>query len=181
MRIASILTLFTMSIASAQTEGRQTSDIPYVPTPQFVVDAMLTLASLRATDVLVDLGSGDGRIVITAAKQFGARATGVELDHALIVESRANADREHVSAKTEFVEGDLFRQDLHSATVVTLFLLPSVNLRMRPKLLKELAPGSRIVSHRFDMGDWRPDKTLAVDGETIYLWIVPQPAKLAAP
>jgi precorrin-6B methylase 2 len=181
MRIISILTLSTMSIVSAQTADRQTSDIPYVPTPPAVVEAMLAMASLGADDVLIDLGSGDGRIVIAAAKQFGARAIGVELDHALVRESRSNAVREHVSNKAEFVEGDLFRQDLHTASVVTLYLTPSVNLRLRPKLLKELAPGSRIVSHRFDMGSWRPDKTLVVDGETVFLWIVPRRTKLGAP
>src|SRR5690348_15186041 len=178
MTVAWILTLSTMSvIVSAQTANRQASDIPYVPTPQSVVEAMLALANLHAGDVLVDLGSGDGRIVITAAKQFGARAIGVELDHALANESRSTADREHVSARAEFVEGDLFRQDLHNASVVTLYLTPSVNLRLKPKLLKELAPGSRIVSHRFDMGSWQPDRTIVVDGETVYLWIVPQRTK----
>jgi ribosomal protein L11 methylase PrmA len=134
---------------------------------------MLKLAALGADDVLVDLGSGDGRIVITAAKQFGARAIGVELDPALVRASRANADREHVSVRTEFIEGDLFRQDLHGASVVTLYLTPSVNIRLKPKLLREMSPGSRIVSHRFDLGRWRPDRTLVVDGETLYLWIVP--------
>ena len=157
----------------AQQSGPQTSDIPFVPTPKSVVDAMFKLAGLHANDVLVDLGSGDGRIVIAAASQFGVHSIGVELDHALVVQSRAAAEREHVATRTEFVEGDLFRQDLHKATVVTLYLTPSVNLRLRPKLLAELAPGSRIVSHSFDMGSWRPDRTVTVDGETLYLWIVP--------
>jgi precorrin-6B methylase 2 len=168
------MVLAIAAIAFAQTADRQTSDIPYVPTPQSVVEGMLNLANLRANDLLVDLGSGDGRIVITAAKQFEARAIGVELDHALVAESRASAEREHVSGKAEFVEGDLFHQDLRKASVVTLYLTPSVNLRLRPKLLRELAPGSRIVSHRFDMGNWRPERTVVVDGETLYLWIVPR-------
>jgi len=171
--IPTILAIAALSCtALAQIPGRQTSDIPYVPTPQQVVEAMLKLASLRPTDLLIDLGSGDGRIVITAAKQFGARAIGVELDHALVLESRAKAEQEHVSARAEFVEGDLFRQDLRKASVVTIFLTPGVNLRLRPKLLQELAPGSRIVSHRFDMGSWRPARTVEVDGETLYLWVV---------
>lgn len=169
--------LCAVASVCGQTPERQTSDIPYVPTPQAVVDAMLKLANVRADDLLIDLGSGDGRIVIAAAKQFGVRAIGVELDHALVLESRAAAEREHVSEKVEFIEGDLFRQDLSKASVVTLFLLPSVNLRLRPKLLKELAPGSRIVSHRFDMGNWQPDRTMVVGGETIYLWIIPRHTK----
>jgi precorrin-6B methylase 2 len=177
MRLSStILALSVISVAGfAQTSER--FDVPYVPTPLSVVEAMLKLASVGADDVLVDLGSGDGRIVITAAKQFGARAIGVERDPALVRESRATADHEHVSGKTEFIEGDLFRQDLRHASVVTIYLTPSVNLRLKPKLLKELSPGSRIVSHRFDMGQWRPDRTLVVDGETLYLWIVPPRAE----
>ncbi|HLJ48170.1 MAG TPA: class I SAM-dependent methyltransferase [Bryobacteraceae bacterium] len=155
----------------AQDAEHQVSDIPYVPTPQSVVEAMLKLANLRDTDFLMDLGSGDGRIVITAAKEYHAQALGVELDHALVAQARANAERQHVTAK--FIEGDLFRQDLSKATVVTVYLTPSVNLRLRPKLLAELAPGTRIVSHRFDMGTWPPEKTQVVDGETIYLWTVP--------
>ena len=163
-------------LALAQTGHHQTYGIPYVPTSQSVVEAMLKLAAVNASDTLVDLGSGDGRIVIAAAKHYGARAIGIELDPVLVTEARANAARERVAARTEFVEGDLFRQDLHRASVVTLYLLPSVNIRLKPKLLAELAPGSRIISHRFDMGNWRPDRTIEVDGETLYLWIVPQPA-----
>ncbi len=168
-----LATLLLAVSAFAQTAEHQVSDIPYVPTPRSVVEAMLKLANVRDTDFVVDLGSGDGRIVITAAKEFHARAMGVELDHSLVIQARELAAREQVSDKTEFIEGDLFRQDLRKATVVTVYLTPSVNLRLRPKLLAELAPGTRIVSHRFDMGSWQPEKTQVIDGETIYLWTVP--------
>ena len=137
---------------------------------------MLKLAAVNSSDTLVDLGSGDGRIVIAAAKRYGAKAIGIELDPVLVSEARANAVREHVATKTEFIEGDLFRQDLNGVSVVTLYLLPSVNIRLKPKLLRELAPGARIISHRFDLGNWRPDRTVEVDGEILYLWIVPQRA-----
>jgi len=170
--LAAALMVVTLE-ANAQAPYRQTSDIPFVPTSQAVAEAMLKLANVQSGDLLVDLGSGDGRIPILAAKQTGCRAIGVELDHALILESRAAAEREGVAGQVQFIEGDLFRQDLRKATVVTMFLLPSVNLRLKPKLLQELAPGSRIVAHRFDLGNWKPDRTLNVEGEPVYLWIVP--------
>jgi SAM-dependent methyltransferase len=148
-------------------------DVPYVPTPRDVVDEMLRLADLDSDDLLYDLGSGDGRIVIAAAKQYGVRGVGIDLDPERIRESRANARAAGVTDLVEFIEGDLFDADLREATAVTLYLLSSVNLKVRPKLLRELRPGTPVVSHAFDMGEWRPDRTVEVDRRTVYLWIVP--------
>lgn len=148
-------------------------DVPYVPTPRAVVDEMLRLADLDSDDLLFDLGSGDGRIVIAAAQQYGTRGIGIDLDPERIRESRANARRAGVAHLVQFIEGDLFDADLREATAVTLYLLTPVNLKLRPKLLRELRPGTPVVSHAFDMGDWRPDKTLEIDRRTVYLWIVP--------
>ncbi|MDZ8050063.1 MAG: SAM-dependent methyltransferase [Aulosira sp. ZfuVER01] len=148
-------------------------DVPYVPTPQPVVDAMLKVAKVGKNDVLYDLGSGDGRIVITAAKKYGTRGTGIDIDPERIQEANQNAKTAGVSDRVKFVQQDLFNTNLSDATVVTLYLLPEVNLKLRPKLLKELKPGTRIVSHAFDMGDWKPQQTLNVDGKTIYYWVVP--------
>jgi hypothetical protein len=148
-------------------------DVPYVPTPPAVVDEMLRLADLDPDDLLFDLGSGDGRIVIAAAKQYGARGVGIDLDPDRIRESRANAKGAGVAHLVQFIEGDLFDADLREATAVTLYLLGSVNLKLRPKLLRELRPGTPVVSHAFDMGEWLPDKTLEVDRRTVYFWIVP--------
>ena len=149
------------------------TDVPYVATPQNVVDSMLDLAGTNANDVVVDLGSGDGRIPIAAAKRFGAHAIGIEIDPDLVRQSQALARQEGVADKVKFIQADLFEYDLREATVVTMFLTPGVNLRMRPKLLKELKPGSRIVCHRFDMGAWVPTKTLSLDNDHLYLWVVP--------
>ncbi|MDX2231644.1 MAG: class I SAM-dependent methyltransferase [Leptolyngbyaceae cyanobacterium bins.349] len=148
-------------------------DVPYVPTPQEVVDEMLRLANVQKADKLYDLGSGDGRIVVTAAQKFGTRGVGVDLDPERVQEANANARRAGVSDLVEFRRQDLFKTDLRQATVVTLYLLPEVNLRLRPKLLQELKPGTRIVSHAFDMGDWKPEKVVRVNGRTIYFWTVP--------
>jgi protein-L-isoaspartate O-methyltransferase len=148
-------------------------DVPYVPTPQSVVDAMLQVANVQKNDTLYDLGSGDGRIVITAAQRFGTRGVGVDLDPARVREANANAQQARVSDLVEFRQQDLFQTDLRNATVVTLYLLPDINLKLRPKLLQELKPGTRIVSHAFDMGDWKPEKIVQVNGRTIYFWTVP--------
>jgi ribosomal protein L11 methylase PrmA len=158
--------------APAQTEPRGV-DVPYVPTPQPVVDAMLRLAKVKRGDVLYDLGSGDGRIVITAAKRYGVRGTGVDIDPQRIKEANANARRAGVARRVRFVNEDLFQIDFSDATVVTLYLLPRLNLQLRPRLINELRPGTRIVSHGFDMGDWKPDRVIEVGTSTIYLWIVP--------
>lgn len=148
-------------------------DVPYVPTPEPVVQTMLQLANVGAKDLLYDLGSGDGRIVITAAKERGARGIGVDIDPDRIAESRSNAKRMNVEKQVQFIEGDLFKVDLHPATAVTLYLLPAVNMKLRPKLLDELRPGTPVVSHQFDMGDWKPEKTVTVGTATVHLWHVP--------
>ena len=149
-------------------------DVPFVPTPEKVVDRMLEIAKVGPNDMVYDLGSGDGRIVIAAAKKHGARGIGIDIDPERIKEARANARSAGVSDRVEFREGDLFKTDLSEATVVTLYLLSGVNLQLRPKLLSELKPGTRIVSHAFDMGDWKPLKTEKVGSSTVYYWVVPE-------
>jgi SAM-dependent methyltransferase len=148
-------------------------DVPYVPSPEGVVAKMLDLADVDSKDVVYDLGCGDGRIVIAAAKQ-GARGVGVDIDPDRIKESNENAREAGVDKRVKFIRQNLFDTALHEATVVTLYLLPGVNMKLRPKLLAELRPGTKVVSHSFDMGDWKPVKTEQVDGANVYLWIVPQ-------
>lgn len=153
------------------------ASVPDVRTPTPTVRALLELAGVTGRDVVYDLGSGDGRIVIAAAREFGARGVGVEIDPTLVTESRATARRLGLGEQVRFVEQDLFQTDLREATVVTLYLSVELNRRLRPKLLAELAPGSRIVSHDFDMGDWTPDRVARIhdDGRdrVLYLWVVP--------
>jgi ubiquinone/menaquinone biosynthesis C-methylase UbiE len=149
-------------------------DVPFVPTPEKVVDGMLELAKVGPRDVVYDLGSGDGRIVITAAKKHGARGVGIDIDPQRIKEARDNARRAGVADRVEFREGDLFKADISEASVVTIYLLSGVNLQLRPKLLAELKPGTRIVSHAFDMGDWKPVATRKVGTSTVYYWVVPE-------
>lgn len=159
-------------------------DVPYVPTPQNVVDEMLKLAKVTKDDVVYDLGCGDGRLVITAVKKFNAkRGFGVDIDPQRITESNANAKAAGVADRVEFAVQDLFQTDLRDATVVTLYLLPEVNLRLRPKLLSELRPGTRVVSHSFDMGDWTPEKTITVQpgGQILHLWTIPAKAPQSTP
>lgn len=148
-------------------------DVPYVPTPQPVVEAMLKLGEVKQGDVLFDLGSGDGRIPITAAKMFGIRATGIDINPVRISEAEANAKKEGVADKVHFLNQDLFETDISSATVVTLYLLPSLNMKLRPRLWTDLKAGTRIVSHSFDMGEWEPEKRIEVEGRYLYLWRVP--------
>jgi SAM-dependent methyltransferase len=169
-----LLITWTAVFSLAQQTAGRTPDVPYVPTDQDVVDGMLKLAKVTKNDVVYDLGCGDGRIVITAAKKYGATGTGVDINPQRIKEARQNATTAQVTDKVTFVEGDLFDTDFSKATVVTLYLLPSVNLRLRPILLKQLKPGTRIVSHAFDMGDWKPEQKIDVNGSTIYSWTVPQ-------
>jgi SAM-dependent methyltransferase len=169
-----LLVTWTALFALAQQPNGRTPDVPYVPTDQDVVDGMLKLAKVTKNDVVYDLGCGDGRIVITAAKKYGATGTGIDINPQRIKEARQNATTAQVTDKVTFVEGDLFDTDFSKATVVTLYLLPSVNLRLRPILLKQLKPGTRIVSHAFDMGDWKPEQKIDVNGSTIYSWTVPQ-------
>jgi trans-aconitate methyltransferase len=149
-------------------------DVIYVPTPQPVVDAMLRTAMVKQGDVLYDLGSGDGRIPVTAARRYGIRAVGIEVDPQRIAEANANAREAGVSHLVTFRQEDLFSADFWEASVVTLYLLPELNMKLRPKLLTRLKPGTRIVSHAFDMGDWQPEKELRVDGRIIYLWTIPE-------
>ena len=155
-------------------------DVPYVPTPQEVVDRMLQMAKVGKDDTLYDLGCGDGRIVVTAAKVHGARGTGIDLDPERIAEAKENAKKAGVADKVSFRVADLFETDLSSASVVTLYLLPTVNVKLRPRLWKQLKVGSRVVSHAFDMGPaWPAEKTDTVDGRTIYYWTITQAQKRA--
>jgi cyclopropane fatty-acyl-phospholipid synthase-like methyltransferase len=147
-----------------------TPDIHYVPTSNGVAEAMLKLAGVTAADTVYDLGSGDGRIVIAAAKKFGARGVGVELDPELVKTARKNAQAARVADRVTFLQQDLFKTDLADATVVTLYLSNSVNMRLRGVLQRALKPGSRVVSHRFAMGDWQPEAERRVEGTTVYLW-----------
>jgi precorrin-6B methylase 2 len=151
--------------------------VPFVPTPQEVVDRMLTLAQLKKGDLLYDLGSGDGRIVITAAKRYGVKAVGFEIDPELIKRSRENIRKEGLGYLAEIREQDILTVDLSPASVVTMYLLPSVNMTLRPKVMTQLKPGARVVSHAFDMGDWKPDTTEYVKDSsgferTVYLWVI---------
>jgi tRNA G37 N-methylase Trm5 len=146
--------------------------VPFVPTPQEVVDKMIELGGVKKGDTVYDLGSGDGRIVITAAKK-GARAVGFEIDGGLVKESRENIKKAGVENLAEIRHQDILTVDLSPANVVTMYLLPDVNMKLRPNVLSQMKPGSRVVSHAFDMGDWKPDKTERVNGRTVYLWIVP--------
>ena len=150
---------------------------PYVPTPQDVVERMLTLARVGPSDVVYDLGSGDGRMVVTAAKKFGAHGVGIDIDPARIAEGRANATKEGVANLVEFRQQDALEADLSKATVVTLYLLSSSNVKLRPRLLSQLKPGARIVSHQFGMGDWQPEKVETFTdtngtSRTLYIWTV---------
>jgi SAM-dependent methyltransferase len=153
--------------------GQEGKDVIWVPTPQALVEKMLDMAKLTAKDIHFDLGSGDGRTVIAAAKR-GAQAVGVEFNPDMVALSERAAAKEGVSAKAKFINGDIFQTDFSHATVVTLYLLPSLNLKLRPILLK-MKPGTRVVSHAFTMDDWQPDQTESVEGRTAYLWIVPAP------
>ena len=146
--------------------------VPFVPTPQEVVDKMIELAGVKKGDLVYDLGSGDGRIVVTAAKK-GAKAVGFEIDGDLVKQSRDNIRKAGVQEQAEIRQQDILTVDLSAASVVTMYLLPDVNLQLRPNILSQLKPGSRVVSHAFDMGDWKPDRTERVDGRTLYLWTVP--------
>ncbi|WP_224249327.1 SAM-dependent methyltransferase [Hyalangium gracile] len=155
-------------------EAADAPEVPFVPTPEDAVEQMLVLAGVGPRDIVYDLGSGDGRIVITAVKKYGARGVGVDIDPERIAEANENARTAGVSRRAEFRQGDLFDADIQDATVVTLYLLPTVNERLKPKLLAELKPGTRVVSHAFDMGDWKPAKEVEMNGRTLYLWIVPE-------
>lgn len=155
--------------------GLSEPDVRYEPSPRPVVHAMLRLAEVAAGDILYDLGSGDGRIPITATRDYGARAVGIDIDPKLVAVARSNARKAGVGDRVTFRNEDLFEADFSDATVVTLFLYPDVNLKLRPRLLSELRPGTRVVSHHHDMGDWTPDRTINVMNHPIYLWTIPAP------
>ncbi len=160
--------------ATAQAPAR-TPDVIFVPTPEQVVEAMLKVAKVGPGDVVYDLGCGDGRIVIAAAQKHGARGVGIDIDPERIQEATANAARAGVNDRVKFMQADLFTTDISEATVVTLYLLPSLNEKLMPKLMKELRPGTRVVSHAFGMPDsWPPEQKLDVDGRTVYFWTIPK-------
>ena len=173
--------LFAVAGEAQETQPKHLPDVPFVPTTVEAVQAMLKLANVGKTDVVYDLGCGDGRIVIAAARDFGAHAVGVDIDPQRIAEARENARKANVEKSVRFEENDLFQADIHEATVVTLFLLSDVNLKLRPKLLKDLKPGTRIVSNTFDMGDWKPEKEITIGdpqeifglSHRLFLWTVP--------
>lgn len=167
-----------LTLGLAQQKKLREPDVVFVPTPQEVVDQMLKVANVHAGDVLYDLGCGDGRTVISAAK-LGARATGIDINPVRIKESEENAAKQGMTGKVTFRLEDLFEADFKDATVITLYLLPSLNLKLRPKLW-QLKPGTRIVSHDFDMDDWKPEKEIELDGHTVYFWTVPAKPPVAA-
>ena len=168
-----VLTL-CCTFAVAQETKLRAPDVVYVPTPEDVVRGMLEMANVQKGDVVYDLGCGDGRTVIMAAKEFGARGVGIDINPTRIEESLENARDADVMDRVTFRNEDLFTADIKDATVVTLYLLPRLNLKLRPKLIADLKPGTRIVSHAFDMGNWKPEKQTQVDGYTIYFWTIPE-------
>lgn len=170
----------SLVVAAAQLDvpaSARLPDVIYVPTPQPVVDAMLKMAQVRRDEMVYDLGCGDGRAVITAARDFGARGIGVDIDPQRIEESQANASNAGVTDRVEFKQEDLFKMNFADADVVFLYLLPALNVKLRPRILDELRPGTRIVSHAFSMADWEPDQHAQVNGRDILFWVVP--AKVA--
>ena len=179
----SLLATALVGLATAQTpQPKRTPDVIYVPTTDLAVDAMLTLANVKKTDVVYDLGCGDGRIVITAAKKYGARGVGIDIDPQRIAEARENAKNAGVEHLVRFEEDDLFLADIKEATIVTLFLLPDLNLKLKPKLLADLRPGTPIISNTFDMGDWKAEKEVVVNpndenssglSKKVFRWTVP--------
>jgi hypothetical protein len=179
---AAIAVCAVMLSWSVANRDARAADVPYVPTPANVVETMLNMAKVGPNDYLIDLGSGDGRIVIAAAKRFGTRGFGVDIDGALVSEAQRAAQKEGVSDKVAFYTRNLFITDISKATVITMYLFPQVNMRLRPRLFTELRPGTRIVSHDFDMDNWKPDDRVTVPvpnkpfGEPksdVFLWIIP--------
>jgi SAM-dependent methyltransferase len=178
-----VIALLSITVLAAQNpQPKRQPDVPYVPTTEAAVQEMLKLAEVKKSDVVYDLGCGDGRIVIAAAKSFGARGVGIDINPQRINEAKQNAKTAGVDNMVRFEENDLFQADIREASVVTLFLLPQINLKLRPKLLQDLKPGTRVVSNTFDMGDWKPEKEATVGGNDsdfeplshkLYLWIVP--------
>src|SRR5262245_50608522 len=178
LRVALFAGAFLTAILGVAEAQERKPDVHFVPTPEVVVEMMLELANVGKDDVVYDLGCGDGRIVIAAAKKYGARGVGVDIDPQRIKESNENARRAGVTDRVKFIQQDLFEMDFSEATVIALYLLPSLNLSLRPKLLRHLKPGSRIVSFAFDMGYWKPEKVVTIPADlekelTIYYWVVP--------
>ncbi len=171
--LALIAWLAPSVVSAQQAKKLREPDVIFVPTPQEVVDAMLKLAEVHKGDVVYDLGCGDGRIVATAAKQYGVRAVGIDINPERIAEATETVKKAGVTNLVTLRNEDLFEADIKEASVVTLYLLTSLNIKLRPKLWRDLKPGTRIVSQSFDMGDWKPEKTEVVAGHTIYLWRVP--------
>ena len=175
--VIAIALLAAAGLASAQQDfkpyiGQQGKDVVWVPTPDEVVDRMLTMAQTRPEDFVVDLGAGDGKIAIAAAKKFGAKSMGVEYNPDMVAFAQKNAQAAGVVGKAQIVHGDIFATDFTQATVLTMYLLPSLNMRLRPQILA-LRPGTRVVTHAFNMEDWEPDESSDVDGRRVYFWVVP--------
>ncbi|MGE3547541.1 MAG: cyclopropane-fatty-acyl-phospholipid synthase family protein [Kofleriaceae bacterium] len=183
MRLIAVgITIVMVMACSSSSESpddkpKRRPDIRFVPTPEPLLAKMLSMAKVGASDIVYDLGSGDGRIVIAAARDFGARGVGIDLDPKLVRIAKENAVKAGVADRVEFRVGDIFEEDLSQATVVTLYLLPRINLKLKPKLFRELKPGSRIVSQSFDFGDWKPEQTEIVDGNRAFLWTIPENAR----
>lgn len=168
--------------SSAQDNHPFVLDVPYVPTPEIVVDKMLQLAEVNGEDIIYDLGSGDGRIPIAAAQRFGTKGVGIDLNPERVREATANALSAQVTDKVEFIEGNIFNIDFSEATVLFLYLFPEVNMKLRPRIL-EMKPGTRVISHNYDMGDWKPEQTTKIKApsgmeHTLYLWRVPPNGKI---
>ena len=179
LQLAAVAAALLAHAAIARAEELPT--VPYVPTPDEVVDKMLGMAKVTKNDVVYDLGCGDGRIVITAAKKYGARGVGIDLNPERIKEANENLKKAGVGDRVRFRVGDLFQSDFSEASVVTLYLLPQVNAALRPQLWRQLKVGTRVVSHAFDMGpEWPPERTETVDGRTVYLWTITEANKKAA-
>jgi len=167
------LSVYGFAGAQEQAAPLRGPDVIFVPTPNDVVSKMMELAKVTKKDMVYDLGCGDGRIVITAAQKYGARGVGIDIDPNRVAEATENTRKAGVADRVKIIRGDLFETDISGATVVTLYLLTDLNLKLRPKLLQDLSPGTRVVSHAFGMGDWKPERTAEVSGTTVYLWRIP--------
>ncbi|MBP7777174.1 MAG: methyltransferase domain-containing protein [Acidobacteria bacterium] len=175
LTLATVLTVAPgLAFAQDTAVAARRPDVIYVPTPEDVVEAMLQVAKVTKDDVVYDLGTGDGRIPVTAAKKYGARGVGIDIDPQRVKEATENVQKSGVGDRVRIIQGDLFEANISEATVVTLYLLPSLNQKLMPKLMKELKPGTRIVSHAFNMGDWKPEQELDVNGRKVYFWTIPK-------